>query len=293
MRNFTVFMIFLSVFLFISCENSVTKPKDTMDKTDDQEIVDDSNDESDITDKDQVTDEELLNDESSNDNMVVSDEELIYPDEDDTSGDSCFKSSDCGEDFFCNKFDGLCNDEGECRQAPQACDEFYLPVCGCDGNTHSNFCFANMEKTSVFYNMNCMKDLKTASMTFKFEKEGVTPEKMSGGVTFDFNGSKIELLLLSAPTKKDDGNISHVSSVFNGINGVTVLFKFDFQREPFKLPQTFDLETSGQNTAEVKTDFGTTIGFLTGKLTVTKYEAELNGKFKYFEMNAPELSFAK
>ena len=137
-----------------------------------------------------------------------------------------------------------------------------------------------------------MKDLKTASMTYSYEKADFGPEKLSGGVKFDSDGQIYELLLLSTPTSQNDGNIAHVTSVFNGINGITVVFKFDFQREPFKLPQTFNLETTGVNTAEVKTDFGTTIGFLTGKLTVTKYQLGIGG-LVLLEMNAQELNFTK
>ncbi|HSW60448.1 MAG TPA: Kazal-type serine protease inhibitor family protein [bacterium] len=287
MRNFTVFMVFLSVFLFVSCENSVTKPKYINDKSDDNELTDDLSDE-----QDTLIDEETFSDESGEDNMVVSDEELIYPDEDDTNGDSCYKNSDCGEDFFCNKFDGLCNDEGKCEAIPGFCNSDYAPVCGCDGETYSNFCFANTDSSTVFYNMVCMKDLKTASMTFSYEKDGLGKETMKGGLTFDFDGNIYELLMLSTPTSQNDGNFANITAVFNGINGVSVVFKVAFQRDPFKLPQTFDLETTGANTAEVKTDFGTTIGFLTGKLTVTKYQVGLGG-FVLLEMNAPELSFAK
>ncbi|HPA57367.1 MAG TPA: Kazal-type serine protease inhibitor, partial [bacterium] len=204
----------------------------------------------------------------------------------------CYKNDECGESFFCQKPDGLCNDKGECAEIPMVCGEIYFPVCGCDGNNYSNPCLANGESVNVFYTTVCMKDLKTASMTFSYEKADFGPEKLSGGVKFDFDGNIYDLLILSTPTSQNDGNIAHVTAVFNGINGVSVVFKVAFQREPFKLPQTFDLETSGQNSAEVKTDFGTTIGFLTGKLTVTKYQIGVGG-FVLLEMNAPELSFSE
>lgn len=52
----------------------------------------------------------------------------------------------CGAGHFCD-YGGGCgaaDQTGFCAPFPQACDTVFEPVCGCDGRTYSNHCFANM-----------------------------------------------------------------------------------------------------------------------------------------------------
>ncbi len=68
-------------------------------------------------------------------------------------GDTCgAQDGGCSVELFC-KFDGgSCGDsgdEGVCSEVPEACIELYQPVCGCDGQTYSNSCFAEMNRRSV------------------------------------------------------------------------------------------------------------------------------------------------
>lgn len=49
---------------------------------------------------------------------------------------------DYGNDNNC--LDGTADALGTCRIKPEACIEIYEPVCGCDGQTYSNACFADM-----------------------------------------------------------------------------------------------------------------------------------------------------
>ena len=66
---------------------------------------------------------------------------------------------DCGDGQFCN-FDidascGFADASGVCAAKPEVCIELYAPVCGCDGQTYGNACFANAAGTSVAADGEC------------------------------------------------------------------------------------------------------------------------------------------
>ena len=66
----------------------------------------------------------------------------------------------CADDQWCDYPDtavcGAVDQLGICRPRPAACPEVYLPVCGCDGETHGNACKAAAGGTDVAYDGPCL-----------------------------------------------------------------------------------------------------------------------------------------
>jgi pectin methylesterase-like acyl-CoA thioesterase len=69
---------------------------------------------------------------------------------------TCNLNNHCGSGQFCEKADGDCSGTGECTEIPQGfCITVWDPVCGCDGSTYSNSCFAILAGVNVDYPGEC------------------------------------------------------------------------------------------------------------------------------------------
>lgn len=68
---------------------------------------------------------------------------------------ACTKDQDCADGFFCLTETGDCNGTGNCQVIPEVCPQIFDPVCGCDGKTYSNSCFAFANDTSVAHEGEC------------------------------------------------------------------------------------------------------------------------------------------
>src|SRR5690606_20803932 len=65
----------------------------------------------------------------------------------------------CADGFYCHyeqdQTCGAADQMGTCVAMPEACIEVFAPVCGCDGQTYSNSCFAASAGVSVLHDGEC------------------------------------------------------------------------------------------------------------------------------------------
>jgi Kazal-type serine protease inhibitor domain len=63
----------------------------------------------------------------------------------------------CDADQFCRQEEGVCIEgaQGRCADVPPSCQAVFAPVCGCDGMTYDNACFADAARVSVSHDGPC------------------------------------------------------------------------------------------------------------------------------------------
>ncbi len=64
---------------------------------------------------------------------------IAYPGE---CAETCMNNDDCAEQTYCARELGLCAGPGQCLEKPFTCPTEDVPVCGCNGQTFPNACFA-------------------------------------------------------------------------------------------------------------------------------------------------------
>jgi hypothetical protein len=69
----------------------------------------------------------------------------------------CATNTDCHASAFCQKALGACHERGTCQTRPRACPVNIDRVCGCDGETYSNACFAWGHGVSVAHAGSCQQ----------------------------------------------------------------------------------------------------------------------------------------
>gem|GEM_PF-660166 len=147
-----VFVWFFAVLLFVACDNTTANKNDTDTLTDQpvtgdtDDIMNDQTDQSDPT----VLPDDPITDDIVTDNPVTDDsvDESTRPDGD-TIGATCATIEDCSVGMFCKKSDGDCTGSGVCDIKPDDCTGDEVSVCGCDGQSYTNECWANNTGVNV------------------------------------------------------------------------------------------------------------------------------------------------
>jgi hypothetical protein len=70
---------------------------------------------------------------------------------------SCKQHADCSQLEYCQLSIG-CSCLGQCTFKPGVCIPDYAPVCGCDGKTYDNACWAAASSVSISYNGPCVSN---------------------------------------------------------------------------------------------------------------------------------------
>lgn len=68
----------------------------------------------------------------------------------------------CEAGEYCKYPAGTCDiadRQGECAPLPDGCFDVYQPVCGCDGHTYSNGCYAALAGVAIDYGGLCIRDI--------------------------------------------------------------------------------------------------------------------------------------
>jgi hypothetical protein len=150
----------------------------------------------------------------------------------------CFSNSDCGSESYCAKPEGDCYGEGFCTQKPGPCPLFYDPVCGCDGETYSNDCFAAQAGVPVYHKGAC--NLGTLCSFLGDDPRPYAPDMD----VFRFSGTEGEMVTVTLESKPPgSGEGQRAVLIIRSLGRGLQLFKRLIEKLPFDM--TVYLPVSG------------------------------------------------